>query len=101
MVISAGKRCAITPIIARRTNVRKQPLPDHFAALTGAGNPTPATMRSPVPHQEEPGCSRDPTSGCSGSMGDQSVKSGGKGMLKKCNGGRCRNPCYEYRPCRA
>ena len=82
----------IIGIIAQRTDVRKQPLPDHFAALPGAGNPTPATIRPPVPHQEGPGRSRDPTSGCSGSMGDQSVKGGGKGVL---------NPCYEYRRCRA
>ena len=62
-------RCAITPIIARRTGVRKRPFcRPHRGWPFGPGGGFPAD--SP---QEEPSRARDPTSGRRHSMGIHSI----------------------------
>ena len=58
----------------RAANTRAQgAVSDPFPGLPGAGNPMPSTIRPPVPYQEGPDRSRDPTSGPGGSMRDQSI----------------------------
>ena len=74
--ISAGKSCAITLIIARRTDVRKWPFcSPHRGWPFGPGGGFPAD--SPP---EEPSRARDPTSGRRNSMGIHSIGIHSNGM---------------------
>ena len=67
--ISGAERCAITPIIAQRTDVRKRPFcSPHRGWLCGPGGGFPAD--SP---REGPSRARDPTSGRRHSMGIHSI----------------------------
>ena len=68
-MISAGKSCAITRIIAQRTDVRKRPFcSPHRGWLCGSGGGFPTD-----PPWEGLSRAHDPTSGRRHSMGGQSI----------------------------